>query len=216
MINSLWLYKLITMRSAGLSQQRNRGEEEDGKEAEWWPKSKRGDWRRRRTKMGEVRDWKIKDRNRTGKEECKRQEGDKIKRDGKRKTEQKIFPSVFLLSGSARARDGSVEEEMEKKDERGHEQRERWGLKWNRGERETGREDLSSLPWDRANLSQGYHDYLPQIAASTCLSVRTGPALLKLPWKGFFKASTQAKTQFVIADLEKKDLYIEMNNTFPH
>lgn len=34
------------------------------------------------------------------------------------------FHPVFLLSGSGRARDHSVEEEMEKKDERGHEQRE--------------------------------------------------------------------------------------------
>lgn len=78
------------------------------------------------------------------------------------------FHLVFLLSGSGRVRDHSVEEEMEKKDERGHEQREWWGLEWNRGERGMGRESLSSLPWDRSNLSQGYHDYLPQIAASTC------------------------------------------------
>lgn len=55
--------------------------------------------------------------------ECMRQEGDKIKTRWKEKERAEYFPSVLLLSGSGRARD-SVEEEMEKKDERGHEQRE--------------------------------------------------------------------------------------------
>lgn len=59
-----------------------------------------------------------------GKTKCKRQEGDKIRTRWKEKERAEYFPSVFLLSCSGRARDRSVEEEMEKKDERGHEQKE--------------------------------------------------------------------------------------------
>lgn len=51
-----------------------------------------------------------------------RQNKDKMETERER---AEYLPSIFLLSGSGRARDHSVEEEMEKKDERRHEQRER-------------------------------------------------------------------------------------------
>lgn len=175
----------------------------------------RGEWR------CEERDWKIKDRNRTGeeewgKEECKRQEGDKIKQDGKRKREQKIFPSVFLLSGSAWARDRSVQEEMEKEDERGHEQRERWGLEWNRGERETGREDLSSRSPEICPISHRVIMIIcPRLPPPPVCPLEPGHPCSSRPEKAFFKASIQVKLN-LLSSSRKKDLYFEMNNTFPH